>query len=117
MWDDQIKAIQFKVPRAIGLLKYAKNFLNIDIHCKMHGGLVEPYFSFCSSVWGCCGETKVKSLQRLRNRAARIIANKLYDYSAISMLKELGWFSVKDIIYKEKSVMTFKAPRHDLGPS
>ena len=70
---------------------------------------MEPYFSFCSSVWGCCGETKIKPLQRLQNRAARIVANKPYDYSATSMLKELGWPSVKGIVFKETSVVSLKA--------
>ena len=78
---------------------------------------METYFSFCSSVWECCGETKITSLQRLQNRVARIIANKLYDYSATSVLKELGWSSVEDIIFEETSIMAFKALRHDLGLS
>ena len=46
-----------------------------------------------------------------------LFANKPYDYSATSMLKELGWPSVKDIIFNETSNRTFKALRHDLGPS
>ena len=40
-----------------------------------------------------------------------------YDYSVTSMLKELGWPSVRDIIFKETSIITTKALRHDLGPS
>ena len=90
-WDDQIKSIKFKVSPAIGLLKYAQKFLRNEMLRKMYSGLIEPYFSFCSSVWGCCGETMIKSLQRLQNRAARVVANKPYDLSATSMLKELGW--------------------------
>ena len=94
-WNDQIKAINFQVSRAVGLLKYVTKFLNNDILCKVYRGLAEPYFSFCSSVWGCCKETKIKSIQRLQNKAAIIVANKSYDYSATSMLKELGWPSAK----------------------
>ena len=113
-WDEQIKAFKVKVSRAIDLLKYAKRFLSNDTLCKMYTALVEPYFSFCSSVWGCCLETIIKSLQRLQNRATRIVGTRAYDYSATSMLKELGWSSIKDIIFKETNIMTFKALKHDL---
>ena len=59
----------------------------------------------------------IKSLQRLQNVAARIVANKPYDYSATSMLKELGWPSVKDIIFKKTGILAFNALKHDLSPS
>ena len=55
--------------------------------------------------------------ERLQNRAARIIANETYDYSATSILKDLGWPSVKDIIFIETSIITLKAQKHDCSPS
>ena len=113
--DGQIKAIKLKVCRAASLLKYAKKFLNNGILCKMCRGLAEPHFSFCSLIWGCSGETKIKSIQKLQKRAARIVASKPSDYSVTSMLKELGWPSV--IIFKKGSIMRFKVLRYDLGPS
>ena len=54
---------------------------------------------------------------RLQNRAARIVANNPYDYFVTSLLKELGWQSVKDIISKETSIMAFEALKHDLSLS
>ena len=53
-WDDQINSIKFKVSRSVGLLMYVKKFLSNDMLCKMYRGLVETYFSCCSSVFGCC---------------------------------------------------------------
>ena len=87
----------------------------------------------CSSVLKCYGETNIKKAaklssksfemlrgrqisKRLQSRAARIVADKPYEYSATSILKELGWPSVKDIVFKEASIMTFKALKHDLSP-
>ena len=72
--------------------------------------------SFCSSVWGCCGKTMIKSLEWLQNRAVRITANKIYDYSSTSVQKDIGWPFVMDIILKETCIMTFKSLKHDLGP-
>ena len=42
--------------------------------------------------------------------------NKLYNYFASSMLNELSWPSIKDIIRKEINIMTVKAVEHDPGP-
>ena len=59
----------------------------------------------------------IKLLQRLQKRAASIIAHKPYDYSATSILKELGWPSIKDFVYKETIIMAFKSLKYDLRPS
>ena len=79
-----------------------------DLH-KMYRGTVEPHFSYCCSVWGCYSETKLNSLQKIQNRAARIITNSPYDASAAPPLQNLGWSSIKDLIRKETATLTYKA--------
>ena len=66
-----------KALRALGLIKHAKKFLPSGDLQKMYRGIVEPHFSYCCSVWGCCSETKLNSLQKIQNRAARITTNVL----------------------------------------
>ena len=41
--------------------------------------LVQPYFDYCDVVWGDCSKTRADKLQKLQNRAARIITRA--DYS------------------------------------
>ena len=36
---------------------------------------MRPYFDYCSDVWDVFGEIQSKRLQKLQNRAARIISN------------------------------------------
>ena len=50
-----------------------KKFLNYEILLKMHRGLVEPYFSFCLLVWGCCGETSAPIQHLLYSAASHAI--------------------------------------------
>ena len=90
-WDQQIRSIRTKVSRALGMLKYSKKFLPTDLLSKMYRSLVEPHFRYCCSIWGCCGETKLQSLQKLQNRAARIVTNSAYDASAIKLIQSLSW--------------------------
>ena len=69
---------------------------------------MEPNFSYCCSVWGSCGRTKLSKLQKLQNRAARIVTNSLFDSSATSLIQDLGWPTVEELIYRETSVMAYK---------
>ena len=54
-------------------------------------GVAEPSFTYCCSAWGSCGTTKLNKLQKLQNKAARIVKNSPFDASAISFIKDLGW--------------------------
>ncbi len=61
-----------------------------QLECIMQG-LIEPYFSYCAPVWdGICSKLSDK-LQKLQNRAARVITRSSYDASSSSVLEELGW--------------------------
>ena len=85
-WDCQIKSMQIKVSRALGVLKYAKKYVPLTTLKGMYKGIVEPNFNYCCSVWGSCGTTKLKKLQKLQNRAARIVTNSPFDSSATSLI-------------------------------
>ena len=89
-WDSQIKNIQGKVLRALGLLKYAKRYAPLDRLNSMYKGIVEPHFNYCCSVWGSCGTTRLNKLQKLQNRAARIVTDSDFDTSAAPLIQDLA---------------------------
>jgi hypothetical protein len=53
--------------------------------------MVQPYFEYCSLVWGNCGESLKEKLQKLQNRAARVITGDTYDIRSKDILKKLNW--------------------------
>ena len=66
-------------------------------------------FDYCSIVWGNCGKTLSERLQKLQNRAARILTSSSYDADARYLLQQLGW---KDLITQPQiqvALMVFKA--------
>ena len=75
VWKEHIKTVSTKVSRAVGFLKYAKSFLPVTSLKTLYMGIVEPHFQYCCSVWGCCGSMESYQLQKLQNRAARVITN------------------------------------------
>ena len=78
--------------------------LTVSCECgisQMYRGIVEPHFRYCCSVWGSCGDTYLLMLQKLQNRAARIVTNSSYDAPAANLIKELNWPTVRDMIKQE----------------
>ena len=53
--------------------------------------LVQPHFDYCSEIWGCCNKTLSSKLQKLQNRAARILLRASYDTNSDSLIDKLGW--------------------------
>ena len=49
-WDSQIKNIQGKASRALGLLKYAKRYVPLGTLNSMYKSIIEPRFNYCCSV-------------------------------------------------------------------
>ena len=65
-WNQHMKVLCSKVSRAIGFLKLAKKFIPKESLTQMYRGIVEPYFRYCCSVWGSCGETRLRALQNCK---------------------------------------------------
>ena len=86
-----------------------------EILAKMYRGLVEPHFSYCCSVWGNCSKPKIDSLQRVQNRAARIVMNSGHDASTAPLIQSLGWSTISNLIHKETATLIYKS-LNDLAP-
>ena len=107
--ESQISAVQKKISRAIGKLKYAKTFIQTDTLINLNRSIKEPHFRDCCSFWGSCGASKLDVLQKLQNKAARIVTDSPIDASADPLLQRLGWPSVHKLINKETVSMIYRS--------
>ena len=64
---------------------------------------------YCSVVWGSCGKTSCDKLQRLQNRAARLLTNSNYDADASIPLNDLGLQNLETQQQIDKAVMVYKS--------
>ena len=108
-WATHLSSTIKKASRGIGMLKYSKRYLPKESLIMLYRGLVEPYFRYCCPVWGSCGATALDKLQKLQNRAARIVTNSPYDASALHLIGSLGWLTIKELIDFETSKMVYKS--------
>ena len=109
VWDEHARYVCTKVSRALGFLKYAKKPLPQETLSHIYRGIVEPYFRYCSSVRESCGETRLLTLQKLQNRAARIVTNSSYVASADALIDKLNWPTISEIIKRETATMVYKS--------
>ena len=116
-WHDIVISINYpktkKIASGIGAIKRIRPFVSPEILHYIYNALVQPHFDYCSIVWGNCGKTLSERLQKLQNRAARILTSSSYD--ARFLLQQLGW---KDLITQRQiqvALMVFKA-LNDLAP-
>ena len=74
----------------------------------MYQGLIEPYFSYCAPVWDGIGSKLSDKLQKLQNRAARVIIRSSYDASSSSVLEELRWNNLYTKRKMQKAIFMYK---------
>ena len=71
--------------------------------------LIEPYFRYCSIIWGQCGETQKDELQTLQNKAAQTVAKVRYDEASHSdLLTKFAWLSIRNLIKLNTAVFVYK---------
>ena len=70
---------------------------------------MDPHFRYCCPVWGVAGPSAINHLQKIKNRAARIITSSRYDAPSKMLIKQLGWRTIKEMIQYESRVMVYKA--------
>ena len=108
-WKEHIRAVSAKVSRAVGFLKYSKQYLPFSAVKTLYTSIVEPHFQYCCSVWGCCNAAEIQLLQKLQNRAARIVSNSSFNADIKPMFEILGWKTIQQLIDTQSKIVTFKS--------
>ena len=109
VWDQHVDYISSKITCNIGILKRIRRFITQESLLLLYHTLIEPYFRYCSIVWGQCGETLKDKLQILQHKAARTIAKLRYDEANHSdLLTKFAWLSVRNLIKLDTAVFAYK---------
>ena len=90
-WKEYVEAISKKASKGIGALRLCKSFVPLDTLQILYNTLILPYFDYCCLVWNNCSITLKTSLQKLQNRAARVITGDSCDIRSEQVRGKLGW--------------------------
>ena len=108
-WRKHVDEICKKVSSAIGALKRVRPFISKETATQIYNALIMPHFDYCSPVWDCLSGYLSDKLQKLQNRAARIITKSPFDTSSDHLLSTLDWERLFLRRKKQKALMMFKS--------
>jgi hypothetical protein len=114
-WKSNTENICKKITSGISALRRVKPFVNKDTLISIYNAIVRPHFDYCCEVWDVFGETQSKRLQKLQNRAARIIMSMSNDIDHTIALQALGWDGLQSIREKAKAKLMYKI-LNKMGP-
>ena len=60
-------------------------------------------------MWGCSGSDTLLELQKLQNRAARILTSSAFDAPSSPIIKNLGWMKIAELISFESNQLVLKS--------
>ncbi|KAL9954240.1 hypothetical protein ACROYT_G041748 [Oculina patagonica] len=107
-WDSHISSVSKKVSSGIGVIKKIKPFVPTSNLLSVYQSIVEPYFDYCSIVWNDISDHLNDKLQKLQNRAARVITGADYQIRTNELFNKLRWSNLKEKRNKQKALMMFK---------
>ena len=64
-----------KIACGVAILKRIRSFIPKQSLLTLYQPMIDPYLSYCKTVWGQCNETLLDRLLSLQNKAARSITN------------------------------------------
>ena len=111
-WQSEVDTICKKVFAGIGALKGIRSLVPRQTLLRMYEALVAPFFDYCLEVWGCMGKSLGDRLQRLQNRAGRIITFSItfsdYNRRSADILQDLGCDTLDKRCSKQFAISVFK---------
>ena len=80
-----------KVASSISALKRVRPFIPLNTAIKIYKGVIEPHFDYGSVFRDGLSQELIEKLQKLQNRAARVITKSSFDTNSSYLLNSLGW--------------------------
>ena len=81
-WRSHIDKLTKKVASGTGAIKRIRHLVPQATLPLIYQALIQPHFDYFYIVWGNCGITLQNKVQKLQNRAARVLTNSNYDADA-----------------------------------
>ena len=91
-WNQNIEYIANKISSGIGAIRKLRTFIDTSTLVLVYNALIQPYFDHCCEVWHTLGKGLSERLQKLQNRATRLIMNLKNEHGhSVLARNSLGW--------------------------
>ena len=93
-WEAHIFDVVGKVAKVLAALRRLRQIRPQRTLATIYKSLILPHFDYCSAVWGCIGNGLSQKLEKLQNRAARIITGSSWDARSAPILQFLFCYCI-----------------------
>ena len=107
-WSSHIDKLTKKIASGTAAIKRVRHLVPQATLQNIFSALVQPHFDYCNVVWGNCGVTLQQKLQKLQNRAARVLTYSSYNASADNLIKILDWKDIACQQQNARATMVYK---------
>ena len=104
-WQTHIDKLSKKIASGKGAIKRMRPFAPPHTLRYIYNTLIQSQFDYCSLVWGNCGKTLFDRLQKLLNRAARVLTFSSYDADTKCLIRQLDWKDFSTQFQIQKALM------------
>ena len=113
LWRNHVDTTIAKVSNGNGMMRRMKSYVPKYTLMHVYNALLIPYFDYCSLVWDTCSNYLTENLQKLQNRAARVITGKTYEIRSREILSDLGWQPLEKRIRFKKATFMYNIKHND----
>ena len=106
-WSDQVEKITKKVNSGLSIIRRLRDIVDY---------IIQPHFDYCSQVWVCLGKALSDKLQRLQNRAFRIITREGYETRSKDILIKAGFLVLQTRREQQLATLMYKI-KHKMLPN
>lgn len=104
-WEQHVNKMCVKMGGVIASIKRCAPFLGQKVLKQLTQSLLLSNLDYCPTVWSNAKSDMIDKLQKIQNRAARLVLKRDYRANVREMHKDLTWLFVKDrLLY---SLLTF----------
>ena len=114
-WSSHIDKLTKKVASGIGAKTNKAPCPSSHFASNISSSDSATFFDYCDIVWGNCGITLLNKIQKLQNRAARVLTYSNYDADAGHLFELLGWKNLASQQQIQRATMVYKS-LHGLAP-
>ena len=80
-----------------GLIRQVRHFVPMQTSITIYNSLIQPLFDYCDVVWDNIPFTTAHRLQKLQNRAARVITCQGYEVRSNEIRQQLKWKNLSEL--------------------
>ena len=99
------------------LRKRIKPYVPANTLQTIYRALIQPYFDYCTPLWGVCNKQLKDKLQKFQNWVWRIIAGASYENRSADVLRSLAWDNLETRRRTTKSTLLYKVLNNHTGPN